>query len=341
MYSVNDIYTHCASSGKRMLSNFSADFWRDYVEHYNDYDSLFRRKYLSFRYFLQIDGEPIGTVSDNFITDVRNHLMVNAKKYSELYRTYVITDEQLSLTDNYYLEEKMDRDTTDNSSDKYGARTDSSSESLGARTDSNSSTLGQQLNHNEFSVGQQLNHNEITIGEQENVEDVDNGVRHNKTELTAGAHTDTDSRDVSPYDMTAGNYTSDSKDTHMFAQRVDTTIEDINASKDKTTTTLGERTDISDETLGTRKDITDDTIGSRTDTSSSTIGAQSNSTSNIKGEENDTHSKTGTEDYTLTRKGNIGTMAPIDMLVKSNDFWSIYEFYEMIFRDICKELLLV
>lgn len=72
-----------------------------------------------------------------------------------------------------------------------------------------------------------------------------------------------------------------------------------------------------------------------------TIGGRQDSSSNKKGAETDTLNNTGTENYTLTRKGNIGVQTVTDMLDKHKKFWSIYEFYTMIFREIARELLIV
>ena len=135
------------------------------------------------------------------------------------------------------------------------------------------------------------------------------------------------------------------------------------------------------DVLGGRDDVTNDTIGAITTNTTSTIGAQSNSeikkvspydsnefnnesgtdssfgtrsdsgntttnehTDNLtftKGQQTDSHSNNSTESYELTRKGNIGVQTGADMLVKHDRFWNSYEFYTMIFKDICKELLLV
>lgn len=65
-------------------------------------------------------------------------------------------------------------------------------------------------------------------------------------------------------------------------------------------------------------------LGARSDTGGTTIGSQSNS---------------GMEDYTLTRRGNIGVMTVQDMLKKQVDFWSTFDFYHYVFGVIARELL--
>ena len=54
-----------------------------------------------------------------------------------------------------------------------------------------------------------------------------------------------------------------------------------------------------------------------------------------------TNKENGTEEYTLTRKGNIGVQTGADILKRHYDFWRPYEFYSFIFGEIAKELLIV
>lgn len=229
MITVNDMYKYASEHDLMLLSTYQATFWQEYRSNHKRYDKLFRRLYKSYRYFLQECNEDIETVTQNFMEDVYNHLLANDKKYEELYRIYVITDEDYSIIDNYRIKETMDRDTTSNNSNTYGAR-----------SDSGSNAYGQQSNH---SVGK-----------------------------------------VAPYDS-----------ENFYNQN-----------------------------------SLDETIGSRNDTNSFSKGSQS-----------DTLNNTGTEDYTLTRRGNIGVQTGTDMLKKHNDYWNTYKFYTDIFNDICAELLLV
>lgn len=135
-----------------------------------------------------------------------------------------------------------------------------------------------------------------------------------------------------------------SNDTNTYGSRIDST-------------TLGSRSDSGSETLGTHTDGTTNKVAPynnssfQNDNSSDTVyGSQSNSNSYTKGSETDDYTKgqqsdtlnnTGTEDYTLTRKGNIGTMTGADMLNKHDNYWTVYKFYQLIFKDIATELLLV
>lgn len=148
-------------------------------------------------------------------------------------------------------------------------------------------------------------------------------------------------------------------------------VENMSRNKNSNDTNVfGARTDSTDENIGSRTDSTADTIGSqsseevttkagfnssgfendtknnmsqtgRADSSTTTMGKQDNMTTYNKGEQSDTHNNTESENYELTKKGNIGVQTSSEVMMKHKDFWSVWEFYEMIFKDISKELLMV
>ena len=68
MLTVNDLYLLSSSKNIPLLSNYSSDFWNEYVSKYAEYDSLFRRMFYSFIYFMQFDEQP-DTVLSNFVDD--------------------------------------------------------------------------------------------------------------------------------------------------------------------------------------------------------------------------------------------------------------------------------
>ena len=255
MYKTGDIYKYYRSQNTKMLSNFQPsevndDFWADYRTNYARYDAVFNRMFNSFWYFLQDRQGTIAEVAADFTQAVYDHLMINEKKYSELYRIEVIPDEDYSLTNNYNITEVMDKDITDNNDNTYGQRIDSGSFTEGSRSDSASNTLGSQT-----------------------------------TTVTDG---------IAPYD------------SDVFSNKESETV-----------------------------------AGSRQDSSSFTKGSQSDSSSNTKGQQIDDLNRTYTEDYTLTREGNIGVQTATDMIDKHKKFWSLWAFYEYIFKEISKDLLLI
>ena len=255
MIRIGDIYKENASTNKKMLSDFgtgqTGDFWEEYRTNYARYDRVFNRMFNSFFPFMQEYDATRAEAADAFREDVYDHLLMNSKKYDELFRVQVIPDEDYSLINNYDMQEIMDKDVTDNQDNTYGSRQDSGSYTKGSRQDSTDTTIGQQTN--------------------------------------------TRTNTVAPYD------------SETFANNTEDT-----------------------EVLGTRRDGVDFTEGQQLDSSS-----------NTKGQQIDDLDRTYSEDYTLHRVGNIGVQTVSDMLSKHIKLWSQWEFYEYIFKEICKDLLLL
>ena len=241
---VNQMYQITKANSTPLLSSYGADFWKEYVDNYVRYDKVFRRMYLDFKYFLQDGTEEIEDLTSEFTADVLNLLMINRKKYEELYRIYVVSDDEDMLTDNYNIKEVMDRDTTSNKG----------------------------INE--------------TVGVNSTV--VDNG---NTTDVTQPI-TNTSIDKSSPYD-----------DTDEFHNTYE------NTSK-----------------LGERNNATTTTNSRNIESATTTTGVNTDE---------------GTEDYTLTKVGNIGVQTSAEMLTKHKKFWNSYEFYSAIFKDICRELLII
>lgn len=230
MYTVKDMLDYIAGAGaaeyasKGLLSDFrnsDEDFWKEYRLNHDNYDRVFRRLYKSFRFFDQEEDETIAEVTERFTQAVKDLLLINRKRYEELFRIHEIDDDDYSLLNNYDMTETLTRST----SDVVGSRQDSANN-------------------------------------------------------TRGSHTDTSTNSVSPYDTSS--FSNDSKLQMEY--------------------------------------------GSGTDTSTFTAGQQTN---------------TGSEQQTLTRKGNIGVMTGTDLLDKHQKYWRYYEFYIAIFADINRDLLFV
>ena len=208
---VKEMYEVTRVAGTPLLSNFNDTFWNDYIEHYTELDRYFARRYRSFRYFAQEESDTIEVVTQNFTSSVYEHLLVNKKRYEELYRVQSVNDNDYMLLDNYNVNTSITKEGTGNGSIVSGEREDKI---------------------------------------------------FNTTK-------------VSPFD--SENFYND-------------------------TTSDG----------STRK-------GSETDTTNNAYN----------------------ETVTSNKKGNIGVQTGADMLVKHTDYWKNFDFYNLIFSEIAKELLLV
>ena len=270
---VKEMYESAVLKDTALLSTYNGDFWNEYIVNHKEYDRLFMRMFKSFKYFLQDGNESIDDVLTNFIEDVKLHLMVNSKKYSELYRTYIVKDDDYMLLDNYNVKETMNKQNSYEGSDVLGERDDITNDTIGAITTNTTNIIGATTTNTTSTIGEQSN-SEI--------------------------------KKVSPYD------------SNVFSNESGT-----------------------DSSFGTRSDSGNTTTNEHTDNGNTTTNEHTDNLTFTKGQQTDSHSNNSTESYELTRKGNIGVQTGADMLKKHDSFWTSYEFYTMIFKDICKELLLV
>lgn len=260
---VKQMYEFAQTNHIKLLSDYHAEFWSEYNQNYSRYDRLFNRYYKNFYYFNQDANLDVEDVLPDFVEDVYNLLLMNSKRYAELYRVHVVDDTKYSILDNYDVTETKEGETSRTVTDAFGAKTETASGSKDI-TDV---------------FGQRVISDQTTIGSQSN-----NAVEK-----------------VAPYD--SESFSNDNR----------------------TETTLGQRQDSGTKT---QNSVTD-THGTETENS---ITHASHS---------DTHTHEGEDSYTLSKKGNIGVQTQTEVMQKHVNFWKGYNFYKIIFDDICKELLLI
>lgn len=120
------------------------------------------------------------------------------------------------------------------------------------------------------------------------------------------------------------------------------------STSDQSAVITGQRTDINNVEIGNQKQGNVNKVTAfnsnnenTNNTQSTEVGSRNDVTQFTKGQETDTTQGTGTENYTLTRKGNIGTQNAANIM---DDFLDLvgrddFVFYNIIFDDICMELL--
>ena len=323
MITVNDMYKDARSSNAPLLSNYEGSFWSEYISDFSNYDRVFNRLYKSFEYFLQEEDDSVSECRSNFTEDVKCLLIANSKKYSELYRTYKIDDSIYSLTDNYDVTETYSGNKLTTIESRLGSRTDNTetSDVIGSKTDSIENT--------------------DIIGAINNTETMNNGAKNTNENTTYGAKNTNEN-------TIYGSGTSETVD------EVSPMDSNMFYNNNKNSTTTSEKTDSKQTTHSTFTDSKQTTYSAftdsktineaeRTNTSNNVVnsGEQNNSSNNTytKGEQSDTHNHDETESYNIRKRGNIGVQTATDMISKHNQFWNSYEFYTLIFKDICKELL--
>lgn len=126
MYNVKDMYEYTKENSIKLLSDFTADFWADYKTNYTYFDDLFKKFYKSYLYFEQEDDseDTVQEVQSEFTTSVYEWLLLNAKRYSEIYRINVINDETYSIVNNVDLTEENEHGYEKEKEAIYGQRTD-------------------------------------------------------------------------------------------------------------------------------------------------------------------------------------------------------------------------
>lgn len=312
---VQEIYKYNREHSYKMLSAFTSadtevDFWKEYKDNYNYFDRLFMKTYRSFIAF-NAEGDEVDEVSDDFRADVYSWLMANDKRYSELYRVQLLTNEELPVAWNYDLNESY-----------AGSMQRSGSETEGSRTDSgtDSKTYGAKSTTRDY--------DETRGAHTDNIE-VDNsyGAQSNsggKT-LNYGAVSTTDEQLVSAFNDSG--YVGKEKNTHDTLAREDseTTSESLGAHSDSLDT---------ESRYGAQTNTQDETISELAHTDSGTTGF-------TKGSQSNTSSETGQDSHVLRRYGNIGVATASDIISGFTDLWQAFSFYKIIFDDIANEFLRV
>lgn len=109
----------------------------------------------------------------------------------------------------------------------------------------------------------------------------------------------------------------------------------------------GQRTDVNIDNIGSQNSSNLDKVTGWDSSSENTNTSQDNQVGSrqdthqfTKGQETDTARTTGQDAHTSHIYGNIGVSTVDDMLGKHRNFWITFSFYDIVFDDICRELLL-
>ena len=92
------------------------DFWANTYDVNDDtymaYDREFARRYRDFEYEDMWDNEDLSDICEDFWYDVYSLLQLNQKKYQEMYRIFLLTDEEMPVTYNYDMTETTGKQKT-------------------------------------------------------------------------------------------------------------------------------------------------------------------------------------------------------------------------------------
>ena len=303
MKTVKEMYNYSRDNDLKLLSDFDAAFWEEYKLNHARYDKVFSRLYSSFYYIHQEEDFTIDVVQSEFSEDVYNFLLINRKKYEELYRIYNISDDDYKFDNNFSIKTTYSKDSTDSGTFNYGGKTDSVSvtETLGAREDSTNSSQNNSERTDSYND---------TIGAGKTTVSNKTGKQDNSHVNTVATYNDED-------------FYNKEKSSDLLGERVDESTENIT-----------ERSNSGEKVTGSESIETSSTFSK---------GSQSNSNSSIteKSSYVDSTSNSSNENYTMEKSGLIGNKTSTSLIKEHENYWRLYEFYNRIFSDICSEFLCI
>ena len=303
MKTVKEMYNYSRDNDLKLLSDFDAAFWEEYKLNHARYDKVFSRLYSSFYYIHQEEDFTIDVVQSEFSEDVYNFLLINRKKYEELYRIYNISDDDYKFDNNFSIKTTYSKDSTGSGTFNYGGKTDSVSvtETLGAREDSTNSSQNNSERTDSYSD---------TIGAGKTTVSNKTGKQDNSHVNTVATYNDED-------------FYNKEKSSDLLGERVDESTENV-----------AERSNSGEKVTGSESIETSSTFSK---------GSQSNSNSSIteKSSYVDSTSNSSNENYTMEKSGLIGNKTSTSLIKEHENYWRLYEFYNRIFSDICSEFLCI
>ena len=105
-FNIMELYKELQPSGKLFPVSTNLDFWDDlYPENSAVIDREFARRFARFIYFDVFGSENITEAINNFKADVLSVLSMNQKRYAEMYRVFLVPDEDDPITYNYDMTE--------------------------------------------------------------------------------------------------------------------------------------------------------------------------------------------------------------------------------------------
>ena len=101
-FKVIDLYKAIGIGESLLPTGTDFDFWEGtYEENTAVYDREFARRFTSFEYFDFMEADTIAEARENFHADVLSILTFNQKRYAEMYRVFLVEDEDDPITYNY------------------------------------------------------------------------------------------------------------------------------------------------------------------------------------------------------------------------------------------------
>ena len=118
-FKVIDLYKAVGTGESLLPTGTDFDFWEEtYSANTAVYDREFARRFTTFEYFDFMDADTIAEARENFHADVLSILTFNQKRYAEMYRVFLVEDENDPITYNYDM---IETTGAQHSETEYGA----------------------------------------------------------------------------------------------------------------------------------------------------------------------------------------------------------------------------
>ena len=147
-FKVIDLYKAVGTGESLLPTGTDFDFWEGtYEENTAVYDREFARRFTTFEYFDFLDADTIAEARENFHADVLSILTFNQKRYAEMYRVFLVEDEDDPITYNYDMVETTGAQHTSSVKGEQQNTTGAQENTTGEQTDThkvapyNTSTL--------------------------------------------------------------------------------------------------------------------------------------------------------------------------------------------------------
>ena len=137
MYRIIDLYKNLGENEHLLPTSTGLTFWEAiYTANASVMDREFARRFSGFRYFDFMHDDDKDEANSNLKADVLSILTFNKKRYEEMYRIFLVADDDFPFIYNYDMTETTGAQHTET---KYGATQDTKGQqinTIGERTDS-------------------------------------------------------------------------------------------------------------------------------------------------------------------------------------------------------------
>lgn len=229
VWTIKDIYEYQRDHNTEMLSDITPsvlpaeDFWVAYRYDYQNFDRRFKRLYSSW-YPMEQEDLTLAEAASAFRNDCYDHLLANTKRYQELFRIWIIPDnDAYSLVNNVDYHEIIERDIEFQKGRQVNEHDTEIEYGQFTVNDDKEFTYGAQGSTTEQTTSA---YNESTYTPRDKSEtDVDQHIDSQDNQMVYESHTDTTDEDITEGART--DNTDEDTDIHKVGNMGVQTVDDM------------------------------------------------------------------------------------------------------------------